>query len=165
MKNKLVTDLVVKSWHLTIDRANSLFESLSDEELKNEIAPSKNRGVYLLGHLAAINDMMLPLLDLGEQKFPELASTFVQTPDDPSNDEFTVKELREFWKASNVQLAKAFDNFSPEEWLQKHTSVSEEDFAKQPYRNKLSVLMSRTNHVSFHIGQLILMKNSSSLNA
>lgn len=155
-----MTKMVLKSWHSTIKRADALFESLSDEELKNKIAPNKNRGVYLLGHLAAVHDMMLPLLDLGALQFPELTSSFIRTPDDPANDKFTVKELREFWKASNAKLTEAFDSLSPEAWFEKHTSVSEEDFANAPHRNKLNVVMSRTNHVSYHLGQLIFLKKS-----
>jgi hypothetical protein len=45
-----------------------------------------------------------------------------------------------------------------EQWLEKHTSVSDEDFAKEPHRNKLSVLISRTNHLANHIGQLLFLK-------
>ena len=56
--------MALKAWHSTIKRTNTIFDELSDEEIKNEIAPNKNRAVYLLGHLVAVNDMMLPLLDL-----------------------------------------------------------------------------------------------------
>jgi hypothetical protein len=30
--------------------------------------------------------------------------------------------------------------------------------AKEPTRNKLSVLLNRTSHVAYHLGQLILAK-------
>jgi hypothetical protein len=36
--------------------------------------------------------------------------------------------------------------------------VSEEDFAKDPTRNRLAVVLSRTVHVSFHTGQAVLAK-------
>jgi hypothetical protein len=153
-----MTKMVLGSWHSTIKRADALFEGISDEEMKNEIVPNRNRGVYLLGHLAAVHDMMLPLLNLGESQFPELVSSFIRTPDDAGNDKFTVKELREFWKGANAELAKQMDKLSPEEWLEKHSSISEEDFANDPHRNRLSVVISRTNHVSYHLGQLVLLK-------
>ncbi len=158
MSNQIVTTMVLHSWHSTIKRAEAIVETLSDEEMNNEIVPNRNRGVYLLGHLAAAHDLMLPLLNLGETQFPELFSSFIRTPDNAENDKFTVTELRKFWKDANANLAKAMDNLSPEEWLEKHTSVSEEDFAKEPHRNRLNVLISRTNHVSYHVGQLILLK-------
>jgi hypothetical protein len=34
--------------------------------------------------------------------------------------------------------------------------VSDEDFAKDPGRNRLAVVPSRTNHMSYHLGQIIL---------
>ena len=158
MGNQIMTKMVLNSWNSTIKRAEALFESMSDKEINNEIVPDRNRGFYLLGHLAAVHDMMLPLLNLGELQFPELSSTFIITADDADNDKFTVEELRKYWKAANANLAKQFDNLSPEEWLEKHASISEEDFAKEPHRNRLNVIISRTNHLSYHLGQLILLK-------
>jgi hypothetical protein len=32
----------------------------------------------------------------------------------------------------------------------------EDDYAKDPTRNRLSVLLSRTNHMSYHLGQIPL---------
>ena len=158
MSNQIMTRMVLNSWYSTIKRADALIESMSDEEINHEIVPGRNRGVYILGHLAAVHDMMLPLLNLGELKFPELSSSFIRTPDDADNDKFTVEELRKYWQAANANLAKQLDNLSPEEWLEKHTSVSDEDFAKEPHRNRLNVVISRTNHLSYHLGQLVLLK-------
>jgi len=102
--------------------------------------------------------MMLPLLNFGDLQFPELTGSFIRTPDDAENDKFTVEELRTYWKTANANLAKHMDNLLPEEWLEKHTSISEEDFAEQASRNRLSVVISRSNHISYHLGQLILLK-------
>ena len=44
------------------------------------------------------------------------------------------------------------------QWLERHSSVSEEDFAKEPLRNRLAMMLSRTNHVSMHVGQALLAK-------
>jgi hypothetical protein len=41
--------------------------------------------------------------------------------------------------------------------MDRHTAVSEADFALNPSRNKLSILISRTNHQSYHLGQLNLL--------
>jgi len=43
------------------------------------------------------------------------------------------------------------------DWLGRHTAVSAEDFANEPLRNKLNVLMGRTIHESYHLGQLNLV--------
>jgi len=58
----------------------------------------------------------------------------------------------------NSKLTAAFETLTPQQWLEKHTAVSAEDFAKDPTRNRLAVLMSRTNHAAFHTGQAALIK-------
>ena len=55
-------------------------------------------------------------------------------------------------------LTNAFERFTLEDWLQKHTAVSDEDFAKDPTRNRLAIVMSRTSHASYHSGQAALAK-------
>jgi hypothetical protein len=56
----------LKVWSTQIDRANKLFGALSSEEVLREIAPGRNRVLYLWGHLTAAHDAMLPLLGLRE---------------------------------------------------------------------------------------------------
>jgi hypothetical protein len=56
-------------------------------------------------------------------------------------------------------LTEALERFTPEEWLEKHAAVSDEDFAKAPGRNRLAVVLSRTNHMSYHLGQIMLAHN------
>lgn len=156
--NKFITQLVIDSWHHQLKIADKLFKELSEVQLFNEIAVGKNRGVYLLGHLTAVHDRMLPLLGLGEQLYPELNSIYLQTPDKAVADTPTVTELLNYWSKVNETLNSHLANLSADAWLQKHTSVTEEDFVKEPTRNKLNVLISRTNHLANHIGQLLLLK-------
>ncbi len=54
--------LGLKVWKAQIERADKLFGSLSSEDVQREIAPGRNRLLYLWGHLTAIHDAMLPLL-------------------------------------------------------------------------------------------------------
>jgi hypothetical protein len=70
----------------------------------------------------------------------------------------SLADLRKYWNDVNETLASGFNSMQPHEWLQRHTSVSEEDFAKEPHRNRLNVLVSRTNHLSSHYGQLLFLK-------
>jgi len=35
-------------------------------------------------------------------------------------------------------------------------AISEEDYAKNPARNRLAVLLNRTTHTSYHLGQALL---------
>lgn len=70
----------------------------------------------------------------------------------------TVSELKEKLQAVNAKLATVFDTTDVDEWLDRHTAVSAEDFAKEPHRNKLNVLMNRTAHMANHLGQMLLLK-------
>ena len=45
--------LGLKTWNAQIDRADKLFGGLSSEEILREIAPGRNRLLYLWGHLTA----------------------------------------------------------------------------------------------------------------
>src|SRR5260370_39664383 len=65
-------------------------------------------------------------------------------------------ELKKYWYQVNGKLLSQFENLSADEWLQRHHAMSEEDYAKDPARNRLAVLLSRANHMSYHLGQMTL---------
>jgi hypothetical protein len=46
-----------------------------------------------------------------------------------------------------------FSKLSVADWLQKHGAVSEEDFLREPHRNRFTVLLGRTAHIAYHLGQ------------
>jgi hypothetical protein len=154
----LFIKMVLDAWHSQIKASDELFDSLSDELLMKEVAPGKNRGIYLLGHLMAVHDRMLPLLGLGNQIYPQLYTTFVDSPDKAIADLPEIRELRKYWKEVNTILSGNYSKLTPAEWFQKHNAVSEADFKKEPHRNKLNVVINRTNHLANHLGQLLLLK-------
>src|SRR5438105_14962805 len=90
--------MVLDAWHMYIKRTDELFNSLSDEQLMREIAPGRNRGVYLLGHLAAVHDRILPLLGLGDTLHPELWDPFVEKRDKEVTKLPAIETLRQYWK-------------------------------------------------------------------
>lgn len=59
---------------------NKIFDNLSDEQLMHEVSPGRNRGIYLLGHLTAVHDLMLPLLRFGEAKYPRVGASVALVP-------------------------------------------------------------------------------------
>jgi DinB superfamily len=148
--------LGLKAWKTQIDRADKLFGNLSSEEVLREIAPGRNRLLYLWGHLTAIHDAMLPLLELGERLYPEFDVAFVSNPDKSQAAIPSHEQVRQAWKSVNAELSKGFEKMSWSDWLQRHAAVSEEDFAKDTSRNRFAILLSRTNHLSYHLGQAVL---------
>ena len=148
--------IALKAWQTQIDRAAKLFGTLSSEEVLGEIAPGRNRLLYLWGHLTAIHDAMLPLLGIGERLHPEFDVAFVSNPDKSQAALPSHEQVRQAWKTVNGELSKGFEKMSSSDWVQRHSAVSEEDFAKDASRNRFSILLSRTNHLSYHLGQAVL---------
>ena len=148
--------LGLKAWKAQIERADKLFGGLSSEGLLREIAPGRNRLLYLWGHLTAMHDAMLPLLALGERLHPEFDAAFVSNPDKSQAAIPSHEQVRQAWKAVNAELWQGFEKMSWSDWLHRHTAVSEEDFAKDASRNRYAILLSRTNHLSYHLGQAVL---------
>jgi hypothetical protein len=148
--------LGLKVWKAQIDRADKLFGDLSSEEVLREIAPGRNRLLYLWGHLTAVHDAMLPLLGLGERLHPEFDLAFVSSPDKSRDGAPSHEQVRRAWNDVNAELWKGFEKMSWSDWVQRHSAVSAEDFAKDASRNRFAILLSRTNHLSYHLGQAVL---------
>jgi hypothetical protein len=153
---ELFSTTVLNTWKLIIGRFDKSLATLTDEQLQKPVAPGKNRLYYLVGHLTAVHDRLFPMLGIGERLHPELDEVFLAHPDKELADPISGTELKKAWGEVNDKLTAAFSKFSPQDWLLKHSAVSDEDFAKDPTRNRLAVVLSRTNHASFHSGQAIL---------
>jgi hypothetical protein len=154
----VLTRMALNAWQTQVDRTSKFINETSDELLLKEIAPGKNRGIYLMGHLAAIHDAMPEILGLGNKAHPELTAIFVTAPDKTIDKIPTVSELREIWTAVHERLKNEFSKMPAESWFTRHASMTDEDFEKDPVRNKLSVLINRTNHLAYHFGQIRLLK-------
>jgi len=154
---ELFIKMVITEWDKQNNNFNKFLSSVTDEQLLKEIAPGKNTGIYLVGHLVAISDAMLPLLGFGDKLFPHLDKVFISNPDRSGLEMPSVADLKEQLKAVNEELSKHIRSTPPEGWFRRHMAISDEDFLKEPHRNKLNVIINRTNHMSYHLGQLILL--------
>ena len=79
--NEIMIKMVLDRWYTLIKNFDTVLDSITDEQLQKEISPNKNRGIYLLGHLTAVHDDMLPLLNFGEKLYPSLSEPFIKSPD------------------------------------------------------------------------------------
>jgi hypothetical protein len=156
MTNELLGSGALNVWKTNIERADKLFSNLTAEQLQKEIAPGKNRLIYLWGHLTAVHDAMLSLLGLGPRLHQELDEPFISKPDRSAPNLPSAEVVKKSWNEVNGKLREGFAKLSVADWLQKHAAVSEEDFAKDPLRNRFAILLSRTNHLSYHLGQAAL---------
>ena len=138
-QKELFVEMALNSWNDQLNRSGKLFDSLTDAELEQHVAP-------------------IPLLGLGDKLYPELEEAFVRNPESAQPYGPGIQQLRGYWNKVNQTLSSKFNGMSTEEWFDRHNSVSPEDFKKEPHRNKLNVLLSRTNHLSYHRGQLIFLQ-------
>lgn len=148
---------ILTTWKSGSSRVTAFFSQYPDDFYLQEVAPGRSRAIYLLGHLVSSSDGLLPLFGISERLYPQLEKLFSTSPDRAFSDIPSVAELREYWEKVNNTLADHFSKMQPQDWLSRHTKVSEEDFAKEPHRNKLNVLLSRTTHISYHLGQLVFL--------
>lgn len=154
----LTLKMVFDRWNGALKNCDTLINSLTDEQLQQEIAPGKNRGIYLLGHLIAVHDDMIALLDFGDKIFPEYNVPFIKSADKTVAEIPSASELRASWIKMNETLNEKFNAMKPLDWFEKHTAVSAEDFALEPHRNKLNIIITRTTHLTYHTGQMALLK-------
>jgi hypothetical protein len=157
-REELFIQMAVSAWQTQNTRVDKLLDTLSEHQLAADTAPGRNSGTYLLGHLAAVNDGLFPLLGFGEKLHPELENTFLTNPDKSTLSKPGLDELKKYWAAINAKLTQHINETKPDEWFTRHNAVSEEDFAKEPHRNKLNILINRTNHQSYHLGQMTYLK-------
>lgn len=151
--------MVLDRWNGSILNLNKHLADLTDEQLNMEIAPGKNRGIYLLGHLIAVHDDMLILLGMGDKLFPGLNEPFIKQADKVATSIPGAAELRGMMEKQNAYMKERFEQTTADEWFSKHTAVTEDEFQKEPHRNKLNIIITRTSHLQYHSGQIVLLKN------
>ena len=155
LKEETLVAGAIATWNSNLDRANKLFCGLDETALQQQVAPGRNRLVYLWGHLAATHDRMLHLLGIAERVHPEFDAIFLSSPDRASTLP-PVDVMRAWWAEVNRRLDASLRELKSNDWRARHTAVSEEDFANEPLRNRFSILITRTNHLAYHIGQATL---------
>jgi hypothetical protein len=146
--------MILSAWQAQNAQVDKLIEKLTDEQWMSDTAPGRNSGIYLLGHLTAVNDGMISILGFGPKLHPELEPVFLFNKDKSGQALPSLTNLKKCWKEINATLNAHIELMSTEDWFAKHTKVSDEDFAKEPHRNKLNIIISRTHHQSYHLGQL-----------
>jgi uncharacterized damage-inducible protein DinB len=151
-----VINQVINFWDANNKNITAFFNKHADEVYAGEVAPGRNSGLYLLAHLVAVSDGLFTILGLGEPMYSELKA-FVGESEANITHAVTIAELKEKWEALNSKLSAEFAKQTPDWWLGRHMSVSEVDFALDPNRNKLNVLLSRASHENYHRGQLVFL--------
>ena len=107
-----IVKTAVHAWKQQLERADKLFTGLSEQQLLAEVAPGKNRLIYLWGHLTAVHDGMLPLLGLGRRLHPELDAIFITGADRTAAQLPAAAELKRLWDEVSDTLLAGFDRYT-----------------------------------------------------
>lgn len=153
----IITQLAIKQWEIVTNHATKLLSQMPDEVLDRQIAPNRNTGNYIMGHLIALHDAIPELLGNGQAVHPELNEFYFKQPDSIDKNPVAVQELRLLWNDTHERVTGLIKSLPEKLWLERHTAMTDEDFEANPLRNKLSILINRTNHFSYHVGQLRLL--------
>ncbi len=104
----LFVKMVMTAWQTENSRVNELLANLTDEQLLQETAPGRNTGIYLLGHLAAVNDSLFKLLGIGSRLHPDLDATFLSNPDKAGLPMPSIDELKKYWNEINTRQPNSY---------------------------------------------------------
>jgi uncharacterized damage-inducible protein DinB len=153
---KQVIGQVITFWRDNNKQITDFFNKHADDVYANNVAPGRNTGIYLLAHLVAVSDGLFPILGLGGKHYPEL-EVFIRESETNAGPQPTLADLKAKWDEINTKLEAEFAKQTSDWWLDRHMNVSEADFALEPNRNKLNVLLSRASHENYHRGQLVFL--------
>lgn len=153
-----VLHICVLQWDQYNKRMLKLLETMEESDFHKAIVPGGNSPSWILGHLVDTDDALLELLGIGKRHFPDLQNIYHHTKGTNQEGHLSKHELIRHWKIISDDLDKAFKSWTENEWLSRHTAVNEEDFKKEPHRNKLNVMLGRVSHKASHLGQIAMMK-------
>lgn len=156
MEQAMINQLLGQ-WNKDVAAMTAIFEREAASNGANEIAPQKNSVMYLLGHMTAVHDRLVEALDAGERTCADLDKQFLEDADSKAaNADY--RQLLDRWKAVSDRVSGIFSGQTVADWMKRHHYVSDADFAKEPHRNRLAILISRLAHLNTHLGQLKLLK-------
>ncbi len=133
-----------------------MMDAVSVQDFNAPVVPNGNSPSWLFGHLADIDDKLLELFGIRSRLFPELEKIYHHERGTNQTGHLSKEELATKWKAITSELDRAFKAWSESDWMGRHTAVSEEDFKKEPHRNKLNVILGRVSHKASHLGQVAM---------
>lgn len=160
MGNTLATAFY-EQWKIYTNWINGHLSKLSDEQLKHTIAPGKNHGVWLLGHLIESEDDLCKYLGKGPMLFPQYEALFGQGSTLRSVEEYPpISQLRSEWQQILERNDTLLSQIKDEEWNEPHALLTPEqpdDF----FRTKGRCISIWQLHQMYHCGQLTVLSATS----
>lgn len=147
-------EICLIQWDTYNRRMQKMLDALTIDHFNKAIVPGGNSPSWLMGHLADTDDALLELFGIRKRMFPQLAKIYHHERGTNQTGHLSKEELNTQWKAIVAELDNTFKSMSESDWHNRHMAVTEEDFKKEPHRNKLNVMLSRVSHKASHLGQI-----------
>src|SRR5688572_1339271 len=151
-------EICLLQWDTYNNRMQKVLDTITEENFNKPVIAGANSPSWILGHLADTDDKLLELFGIRKRLFPELEKIYHHERGSNQSGHLTKTELITKWRSILAELNLAFKAMSESDWHGRHQAVSEEDFKKEPHRNKLNVMLSRVAHKASHLGQVAMQK-------
>ncbi|MGC4021084.1 MAG: DinB family protein [Cyclobacteriaceae bacterium] len=151
-------DICLLQWSTYNNRMQKVLDTISENDFNKPVYTGHNSPSWILGHLVDTEDSLLELFGIRSRLYPDLKTIYNHEKGKNQSGHLSKSELTARWKSVSAELDKAFNSWSEQEWLGRHTAVSEEYFKKEPHRNKLNVMLARVSHKASHLGQIAMQE-------
>jgi len=150
-------DLLKLQHQIMVDWVDMYLNAITDEELKAEIIPGRNHGVWILGHLIASDDDLSLYITKEHITYPDIHKLFKQGSTIQSPEKYPpVPDLREKWKRICKKNENLFNQLT-DEVLDEYHEMIKGDPAKDYFKTKERVLINWTFHQIHMAGELALL--------
>lgn len=160
MQNNPLSAAFYEQWKLINGWLRNAITRLTDEALHNTIAPGKNHGIWILGHLIESEDELGVYLGLSDWLFPNYETLFGQgSPLLPPEQYPSASVLRQQWKQVSQRNDQILQLMTDTDWNQPHTRIDsgnplDTDF----FKTKGRCISIWNMHQTLHLGQLSVLR-------
>lgn len=147
--------LLAKQYLDSAGWGNWILSRIPDDDLKKEISPGKNHGIWLLGHIITCEDDFALLMGKGEITYPDYQKMFGEGTKPLSHDNYTpISEMRGRWKEMVEKNKKIYSELNDDVLKEPHAQLKDEnDFCK----TKEDICVHWQVHLMYHVGQLSVL--------
>lgn len=161
MVSNHTTNAFFEQWKILTGWLSNTINGLSHDDLYRCIAPQKNHGVWILGHLIQSEDELGVYLGKSEHYlFPQYTALFGQgSALLPPESYPSIELLREQWKQVLVRNEHVFASMTDAEWDETHTQIDSGNSVDTDFfKTKGRCIAIWNIHQAYHLGQLGILR-------
>lgn len=145
-------------WKSMFGWVNMYLNGLENEDLKMELTPKGNHGVWILGHLIASEDDLSEYLGKGVMLFPDYQDMFKQSSQLQATENYpAIDLLRDQWQQVCSKNKNIYLKLTDHELAEPHEKIEgnpEDDF----FKTKEGCIKNWILHQMHHAGQLAVLR-------